>query len=73
MFLFWLQSVKADDCFVFSGQTLGVVLLCCSAIRGVIYPALNEIGLITELQFSPLILKNLLLEMRFALNMEDEP
>lgn len=48
LFLFRLQSVKADDCFAFSGQTLGLVLLCCSVTRRVIYPALNEIGLITE-------------------------
>lgn len=69
--LFCLQSVEAEECFVFSVQTLGLLLLCCSVIRGVIYPALHEIGLITKLQFPPLILKNLLLKMHFALNTED--
>lgn len=39
--------------------------------QGFIYPALNEIGLITELPFFLLSLKNLLLEMHFALNAED--
>lgn len=70
MLVFQLQSLKADDCFVFPIQTSALVLLCCSVIRGVIYTAVNEIGLITRQLFFPLILKNLPLEMHFALNMD---
>lgn len=69
-FYFGCRESKQMTALFFLSR-LGTSSICCSVIRGVIYPALNEIGLITELPFFSLTLKNLLLEMHFALNMED--
>lgn len=52
---FYFSCRVSKQMTALSFQTLGLVLLCCSVIRGVIYSALNEIGLITKLWFfSPL-------------------